>query len=79
MEKLNHEVLAKILPNNADLKKIYLKHKKLNREVENLEKFAPYSISARLRQSELKKQKLYTVEKMMEIIKSHQGMESAII
>lgn len=79
MEKMNHELLASIIPVNPDLKKIYMKHKKLNKEVENLEKFAAYSSSARLRQRELKKQKLYTVEKMIEIIKSYQGVKAELV
>ncbi len=78
MEKLNHELLASFIPTNPDLKKIYMKHKKLNKEVENLEKFTAYSSSARLRQKELKKQKLYTVEKMIEIIKSYQGVKTQL-
>lgn len=78
MEKLNHELLASFIPLSPDLKKIYMKHKKLNKEVENLEKFAAYSSSVRLRQKELKKQKLYTVEKMIEIIKSYQGVKTQL-
>ena len=73
MEKLDQELLLNIVPNSPDLKKVYTRHQKLEREVENLERYASYSSAARLRQLELKKAKLKEKEQMLAILGQLKG------
>ena len=65
MEKADHELLMTILFSDPEIKKLYDKHRKLEKEVENLERYASYSSSAALRQRELKKLKLRGMEQLM--------------
>ncbi len=73
MENTDHELLLSIVPSNPDLKRLYDRHRKLEREVQNLEPYASYSTSARLRQRELKKEKLRGMEMIMSILHQHRG------
>ena len=78
MEKADQELLLAIVPSNPDLKKLYNHHRKLEREVENLSRYAVYSSSAALRQRELKKQKLHSMEQIMAILHGHRQYSDAL-
>jgi uncharacterized protein YdcH (DUF465 family) len=71
MEKADQELLLSIVPSDPDLKKLYDRHRKLEKEVENLRRYAAYSTSAALRQQELKKLKLRKMEEIMTILERH--------
>lgn len=73
MENTDRELLMRIVPSNPNLKKLYDRHRKLEREVENLERYASYSAAARLRQQNLKKEKLRGMEMIMAILHQHRG------
>ncbi len=70
MDRFNHQLIKNLLPSDPQLKKLYDQHRKLEREVENLERFTAYSSSARLRLNELKKLKLKGVESILNILKT---------
>jgi len=65
MERADHELLMDVMFSDTELKKLYNRHRKLEKEVENLERYAAYSSSAALRQRELKKLKLRGMERIM--------------
>ena len=65
MESADHELLMNVVFSDTELKKLYNRHRKLEKEVENLERYAAYSSSAALRQRELKKLKLRGMERIM--------------
>lgn len=74
MENTDRELLMRIVPSDPNLKKLYNRHRKLEREVENLERYASYSTTARLRQRELKKAKLRGMEEIMAILNEHRNI-----
>lgn len=71
MEKADHDLLMSILFSDPEMKKLYDRHRKLEKEVENLERYASYSSSAALRQRELKKLKLRGMEEIMAKLSVH--------
>jgi uncharacterized protein YdcH (DUF465 family) len=71
MEKADHELLLTIVPSNPNLKKLYERHRKLEREVESVGRYTAYSSAAALRQRELKKLKLRGMEEIMTILNEH--------
>ena len=78
MEKADHELLLSIVSSDPNLKKLYDGHRKLEKEVENLGRYAAYSSSAALRQQELKKLKLQKMEEIMTILKRHRHADLAL-
>lgn len=76
MEKTDHELLLSIASTDPTLKKLYDEHRKLEKQVERFERYAAYSASARLRQQELKKEKLRGMDDIMAILKQHKQGES---
>lgn len=73
MEKNYEELLMSVLPVNPEAKKLYDTHRKLERQVENLDPYTTYSSAAALRQKELKKQKLQKMERLMKILEGYKG------
>ena len=73
MERADHELLMTVLFSDTELKKLYDRHRKLEKEVENLNRYAAYSSSAALRQKELKKLKLQGMEKIMARLADHRS------
>lgn len=73
MEKSDHDLLLELASNNPDLRRLYDRHRKLEKEVEKFGRYAGYSSSAALRQRELKKEKLRGMESMMAILNQHRG------
>jgi uncharacterized protein YdcH (DUF465 family) len=71
MEKADQDLLLKIVPTNPDLKKLYDRHRKLDKEIESLTRYSRYSSTAALRQKELKKLKLQKMEEIMTILNQH--------
>lgn len=65
MERADHELLMSKMFSDHELKKLYDRHRKLEKEVENLNRYAAYSSSAALKQTELKKLKLHNREMIM--------------
>jgi uncharacterized protein YdcH (DUF465 family) len=68
MEKVDYELIDQIATHNPNLKKLYTRHKKLEKEVEHLEQYARYSSAAAIRHIQLKKEKLRGKEQMMRIV-----------
>jgi uncharacterized protein YdcH (DUF465 family) len=54
--------------NNPELRKLYLKHLILEKEVERFEEYAKYSDSASIRHKYLKKEKLRGKEELIRLI-----------
>jgi 3-oxoacyl-(acyl-carrier-protein) synthase len=54
----------------ANLIESYKRHKKLERQVQTFAKYAKYSTTAALKQKELKKKKLYEMDKIMSALNS---------
>ncbi len=75
MEKTDQELLLKIVTLNPDLKKLYDRHRKLERELESVSQYVAYSSAAALRARELKKEKLRKKEEIMGILRDHRGSE----
>ncbi len=71
MERADHELLMDVLTSDHELKKLYDRHRKLEKEVENLNRYAAYSSSAALKQRELKKIKLHHREQLMAKLAEH--------
>lgn len=72
MERREHELVRKLSLSNPTLKKLYERHRKLEKQVSRFENLARYSSSAALKHSQLKKEKLKGVDSIMSIIASHQ-------
>lgn len=68
MEKTEQEVLLKIVASNREVKKLYDKHRKLEREIENFSRYINYSGSAGLKLQALKKEKLRNKEALLSMI-----------
>ena len=73
MEQADQELLQTVITSDNKLKRLYDKHRKLEKEVENLERYKSYSSSAALRQRELKKQKLSGMEEIMDRLSSYRS------
>ncbi len=71
MEELEQQLIDQIVPVNPELKQLYNRHKKLEREVERFGRYAAYSSSAALRHQELKKQKLLEKDRIIALLKEH--------
>lgn len=71
MEKIDYELLRELAPDNLQLRQLYQKHAKLEREVERFSRYAPYSSSAALKKQELKKQKLIQKERILSYLDKH--------
>ena len=71
MEKADHDLIEKIVPINSQLRELYNRHIKLEKEVERFGRYAAYSSSAALRHRELKKQKLLEMDQIMSILSEH--------
>lgn len=71
MEKVDEDLIEKIVPLNPHLRDLYNRHIKLEREVERFGRYAAYSSSAALRHKELKKQKLHEMDLIMSILNEH--------
>ena len=78
MEKADQELLLRIVPSNPNLKRLYERHRKLEKEVENARRYAAYSSAASLRQQSLKKEKLRHREQIMEILSGYKNSTLAI-
>ncbi len=78
MERADHELLVSAMISDTELKKLYNRHRKLEKEVENLERYAAYSTSAALRQRELKKLKLRGMETIMARLTAHRGPQPMV-
>lgn len=78
MERADHELLMSMLFSDHELRKLYDKHRKLEKEVENLNRYAVYSSSAALKQKELKKQKLHHREKIMARLADYRSEQLAV-
>jgi uncharacterized protein YdcH (DUF465 family) len=68
MKKVDYELIDQIATCNPKLKKLLTRHKKLEKEVEHLERYARYSSTAALKHIQLKKEKLIGKEKMMKMV-----------
>jgi uncharacterized protein YdcH (DUF465 family) len=68
MENADHQLIEQIVHSDQNLRKLYNRHLKLKKELEHLEKYAPYSSSAAMQHSKLKKEKLRGKEEIMAIL-----------
>jgi len=68
MENAEYQLIQKIVNSDLNLKKVYNRHLKLKKELEHIEKYAPYSTSAAIQYSKLKKEKLKGKEEIMSIL-----------
>ncbi len=73
MERADHELLMTRMFSDLELKKLYDRHRKLEKEVVNLDRYAAYSSSAALRLKEAKKLKLQGMEKIMARLQDYRG------
>lgn len=71
MEKADQHLIEEIVPFNTQLRELYNRHIKLEKEVERFGRYAAYSSSAALRHKELKKQKLLEMDQIMSILTEH--------
>ena len=71
MKKADQELLEDIIPSNVNLRRLYDRHRKLEKEVESIGRYARYSSAASLRQRELKKLKLQGMEEIMTILREY--------
>ena len=71
MEKADAELLDLLAESNNQVKKLYDHHQKLEREVARFARYANYSPSAGLRMSELKKEKLLGMERIMQALRAY--------
>lgn len=71
MEKLDHELLLKVISDNHNLKKLYDEHLKLEQELSKLEKLAAFSTAAEVHHKQLKKQKLKGMDGIMSILNQY--------
>jgi uncharacterized protein YdcH (DUF465 family) len=74
MEYYEHQLIQEIVHSNQDLKKLYNRHLKLEKELEHIEKYAPYSSTAAIQHSKLKKEKLKGKEEIMAILSQFKGL-----
>lgn len=74
MEKLEQELLEKIVPINPELRQLYNRHRKLEKEVERFGRYAAYSSSAALKHQELKKEKLRDKDRIIALLKAHETL-----
>jgi uncharacterized protein YdcH (DUF465 family) len=74
MEKMDQELIERIVPINPTLKQLYARHRKLEKEVERFGMYAAYSSSASLRHKELKKEKLREKDMMMSILNEYKSV-----
>ena len=78
MENAEYQLIEEIVHTNHTLRRLYNRHLKLKKELEHIEKYAPYSSSAAIQHSKLKKEKLKGKEEIMAILsqfKSHDGLK----
>ena len=75
MEKPDTELLLKLIPINPELQKLYTRHKKLEREVAQLERYVRYSPSMAMRQQVLKKEKLQQKERILELLRPYSATQ----
>ena len=71
MEKADQDLLLEIAQTDKTLNKLCQQHSKLEKQVENFERYAGYSTTARLRQQQLKKEKLRMKEAIVSILNSY--------
>ena len=65
MEIHDREILQILVASNHEIKRLYDRHRKLEREIENFSRYTGYSGSAALRLSALKKEKLKNKETLI--------------
>lgn len=68
MEKREREILQSLVASNREIKKLYDRHRKLEREIENFSRYTGYSGSASLRLAALKKEKLKNKEALVSLM-----------
>ncbi len=79
MEQIDRDLILALCPTNSKLKKLYTKHKQLEKEVEKFERYLCYSATAELKQKQLKKEKLKGVDDMMAIISQHRREKQKLV
>lgn len=71
METREREILQTLVASNREVKKLYDKHRKLEREIENFSRYSGYSGSASLRLATLKKEKLKNKEALLNFVNAN--------
>ncbi len=71
MEREDQALLERIAPLDSQLRELYNRHRKLEKQVARFGRYAAYSSSAALRQKQLKKQKLHDMDRIMSILNEH--------
>lgn len=72
MEKREREILQSLVASNREVKKLYDRHRKLEREIENFSRFIGYSGTASLKLAALKKEKLKNKEALISLMSENQ-------
>ena len=65
MEKRDSDVLLTLVASNHEIKRLYDRHRKLEREIENFSRYTGYSGSVALKIAALKKEKLMNKEALI--------------
>lgn len=68
MTDSDRQLIQEMANYNSQVKRLYKQHMELEKEVEKFEKYIAWSPTAKLRQSELKKQKLRGMDEIMKIV-----------
>lgn len=71
MEKRDQKLILSLVETHPEVKKLYVRHMKLDKEVEHYGRYAVYSTSAALKEKDLKREKLKTKENLMNIIEEY--------
>lgn len=77
MEKIDHELISRLVNSDPHLKKLYAEHLKLEKAIERFERYAGYSSTVALRQKRLKKEKLQGMDVIMSILNEYRTEEFA--
>ena len=75
MELKDQNLIAYLSETNPEIRKLYKKHLKLNKEVARYGRYAIYSASAALRTQELKREKLKIKEDLLHIVQEYRDKE----
>lgn len=68
MEKIDRSTILRLAEKNPEIKKLYMKHAKLDKEVEHFGRYAVYSTNAALKEKDLKREKLKTKENLISLV-----------
>lgn len=77
MEKMDRSIILRLAEKNPEIKKLYVKHSKLNKEVEHYGRYAVYSTSAALKEKDLKREKLKTKENLLSLVDEYRRSMAA--